>query len=169
MKEIWKPVIPPKGFDVKYELSDNGNINNLNFKNTGKKRKVTVNKNGEYYRVPLKYGEIYTPKYLHVLIWETFVGPIPPGYDVHHIDEHTEHNYLSNLELKESKQHVREHQSVSVIQFDKQGNFIKEWTSMSEVERQIGISHSTIAACCLGKYGHKTAGGFIWKYKEKPE
>ena len=52
-----------------------------------------------------------------------------------------------------------------VIQKDMHGNIIKIWKSATEVEKNIGIGHSTIAAVCLGK--RKTANGFIWEYFEK--
>jgi hypothetical protein len=47
-----------------------------------------------------------------------------------------------------------------VLQYDLDGNFIKEWESASEAERNIG---GDIKACCNNK--QKTAAGFIWKYK----
>lgn len=48
----------------------------------------------------------------------------------------------------------------SVLQYDLEGNFIKEWESASEAERNVG---GDIKACCNNK--QKTAAGFIWKYK----
>lgn len=53
-----------------------------------------------------------------------------------------------------------------VLQYDLNGNFIKEWISASEVQKELGISQSAISACCRNKYGYKTAGGYIWKFKE---
>jgi len=50
-----------------------------------------------------------------------------------------------------------------ITQHDKQGNFIKEWGSACEVEREISISRSNIGSCIKGR--RKTAGGYIWKYK----
>jgi hypothetical protein len=47
-----------------------------------------------------------------------------------------------------------------IEQYDLQGNFIKEWPSIAEAERQVG---GDIQACCKGK--QKTAGGFVWKIK----
>ena len=38
------------------------------------------------------------------------------------------------------------------------------YNSIGEAERQTGINHACIIACCKGKKGHKTAGGFHWKY-----
>ena len=53
-----------------------------------------------------------------------------------------------------------------IVQYDtKHGLKIREWDSAREVENELGINHSHIAACCRGKY--KTCGGFIWKYEEE--
>ena len=53
--------------------------------------------------------------------------------------------------------------AIPILQFTKEGMFIKEWQSASEAERQLGISHSSIDACLKGILKH--AGGFVWKYK----
>ena len=51
----------------------------------------------------------------------------------------------------------------AVWQYDINGNFIKEWTSITEASRQLKIIASDISACCNDKI--KTAGGYIWRYK----
>ena len=51
----------------------------------------------------------------------------------------------------------------AVLQFDLNGNFIKEYPSQIEAERQTGIPNTNISYCCNGKYSQ--AGGFIWKRK----
>lgn len=53
--------------------------------------------------------------------------------------------------------------SKQVLQFDLSGIFIKEWGSIHEAKRNLGIDPSTIVRCCKGR--QKTAGGYIWKYK----
>lgn len=50
-----------------------------------------------------------------------------------------------------------------VIQYDKSGNIIAEYQSAKEAFRQTGINDTTIGLVCKGK--GKTAGGFIWRYK----
>jgi len=50
-----------------------------------------------------------------------------------------------------------------VLQFDKDGNFIKEWLGLKNITKEIGINSSNIANCCRGVA--KSAGGFTWKYK----
>ena len=53
--------------------------------------------------------------------------------------------------------------SKKVLQFTKSGEFIKEWPSLGEAERELGIAKSNICSCCRGKL--KSVGGFIWMYK----
>lgn len=63
------------------------------------------------------------------------------------------------------KQLTDEHKakiSKPVLQFSKNGSFIKEFPSLVEATRQTGCIH--IGKVCKNK--RKTAGGFIWKYKE---
>jgi len=48
----------------------------------------------------------------------------------------------------------------SVIQYDLQGNFIKEWISITEAQSKLKIFN--ISHCCSGRY--KTVGGYFWKY-----
>jgi hypothetical protein len=52
-----------------------------------------------------------------------------------------------------------------VEQFDRQGNFIKEWESQYQASFSLNNKYtSMISECCKGK--RKTAYGFIWKYKK---
>lgn len=38
------------------------------------------------------------------------------------------------------------------------------YNGIREAERITGIHNTNISACCLGRYRHKTAGGYHWKY-----
>jgi hypothetical protein len=51
-----------------------------------------------------------------------------------------------------------------IIQYDLEGNFIKEWESQYDASISLNINHKSINNC--SKNRTKTAGGFIWKYKE---
>ena len=53
--------------------------------------------------------------------------------------------------------------SIPILQFSKDGTLIKEWPSACEAERQLGILQQSICACLKGR--HKSAGGYIWRYK----
>ena len=51
-----------------------------------------------------------------------------------------------------------------ILQFSKKGEFISEYPSTHEAERQTGCNHQNLCECCKGT--RKSAGGYIWKYKE---
>ncbi len=50
-----------------------------------------------------------------------------------------------------------------IIQYDIQGNIIKEWNNAAEASRFLNINESFITKTCRGLY--KSAKGFKWKYK----
>lgn len=51
-----------------------------------------------------------------------------------------------------------------IVQYDLEGNFIREWESITNAAKETNQSHSNIADCCKGKT--KTAKGSVWKFKE---
>ena len=60
--------------------------------------------------------------------------------------------------------HGKDHPSArSVLQYDLDGNFIKEWESAWHINQFYGFDRSAIARCCRGEY--KQLRGYIWKYK----
>lgn len=63
--------------------------------------------------------------------------------------------------LMNSDKH-NEKKKIKVNQYNKAGDFIKTWDSAADVERELRICHSNVAACCRGKV--KSAGGFKWRY-----
>lgn len=184
MDEIWKNV------NGKYLVSNNGLVINLNYRRTGKHKKVIPHKDAKGYLICGK-GKWYFR--LNRLVWTAFNGEIPKGYDIHHINGIKSDNRLENLCLKNHSEHSTEHNkekynklkdkliisainanSKPVIQFTIDGTFIAEYKSEVEAEKITGIDHSNISACCKNKkykkngkeYFVKSAGGFIWKYKE---
>lgn len=50
-----------------------------------------------------------------------------------------------------------------LLQYSKNGEFIKEWESVNDAIFATGVAGSNIAACCRCKVS--SAGGFIWRYK----
>lgn len=61
-----------------------------------------------------------------------------------------------------AKEASKEKNSIPILQFAKDGTFVKEWPSTYETERQLGIHQSNICACLKGR--RKFAGGFVWRY-----
>ena len=66
---------------------------------------------------------------------------------------------------EEHKKKLSESKGVNgILQFSKDGELIAEYSSIHEAERNTGCNNSHISSCCRGE--RKSAGGFIWKYKE---
>lgn len=61
----------------------------------------------------------------------------------------------------------KHHNSKPILQYSKDGTFIREWASMADVQRELGISEGDISNVCARKPNHKTAGGYVWKYLHK--
>jgi hypothetical protein len=53
----------------------------------------------------------------------------------------------------------------SVLQFDKQGNFIKEWDNMKDAKRKTGAKNIFEVASGYKNQMYKSSGGYVWKYK----
>lgn len=54
------------------------------------------------------------------------------------------------------------HRSQSVKQYDINGNFIREYETITQASQITGVNLSKISAVCKGK--RKTSGGYVWKY-----
>lgn len=54
----------------------------------------------------------------------------------------------------------------SIIQYDKSGNFIKQWPGIRYASKSLEICHVNIVNCA--NHDIKTAGGFIWRYLDDP-
>ena len=151
-----------------YTISDRGEIVNTN---TNKELKGYIRKDG-YVIISLSKGGKKYKCYLHRLVAETFI-PNPDNLpQVNHKDEDKTNNCVSNLEWITPKDNCNygtrnERQGLGhskpIEQYDLEGNFIKEWDSAAQVERDLGFNHQNISKCCLGQ--QKTAYNYKWKFK----
>lgn len=193
-EEIWKDIYyynePKKEWvDYRglYQVSNFGRVRSLD-------RIVNHNHNHNHIKyLTLKGKCLKTLKggkgYLHVrlykdgipkrykisrLVYFTYNPDADTKLQVNHIDEDKLNNRLDNLNLMTAKENcnygtrnIRSALALSktVLQFDKNGNFIKDWSSIKEAARITNMSASNIVRCC--KERTKFCGGFIWKYKEK--
>lgn len=69
---------------------------------------------------------------------------------------------LSNSLINYFKYNLH-HLNKPILQYDLQGNFIKEWEYVKQAVDHLNINRRAISAACVGKA--KTSGGFIWKHK----
>lgn len=72
-------------------------------------------------------------------------------------------NYLDPIFINKMRI-INENKGKHVLQFDLEGNFIKEWKSLRKAALNVGSSHSNIRNVCIGK--KNTCKGFKWKFKE---
>lgn len=164
MEEIYKDI---KGYEGFYQISNLGNVKNV-LTNTVKSANIL----NDYCYVHLYRNKKRKSFLIHRLEWETFIGEIPEGYEINHINEDKTDNRLSNLCLMTHKENLNwgtrnlranTNRSKPIVQYDLDGNFIKEWFSATEVQRQLGFNQGNISKCCTG--GYKTAYNYKWKYK----
>jgi hypothetical protein len=58
----------------------------------------------------------------------------------------------------------RAEKRLPVLQYDLDGNFIKEWESAFQIGESLGIPRNSVSRCCRGLA--KSAYNYKWKYKE---
>lgn len=54
-----------------------------------------------------------------------------------------------------------------VAQYDLDGNLIRIWDYIKQAANTLGLGGAHISACCRGKKGRKTVGGFVWRYVDE--
>lgn len=75
----------------------------------------------------------------------------------------SERNQKISDKLKGRKAEWMKNRNKPIIQYDLNGNFIKEWNSETEAALYLNKPNSAINECCNGK--RKSAYKFIWKNK----
>lgn len=177
-KEFWKPI---KDFEY-YFISNFGRVKSTKF---GKERilKPIIVGCGYLFVNLCKNGKV--KKFLvHRLVVEAFLE-IPEELkhlkgtcylQVNHKDENKSNNNVENLEWctssynvnygsrteKCSKKNTNGKLSKKVYQYTLDGEFVREWESTRECDRN-GFNHGAVAACCRGEL--KKYKDSIWRYK----
>ena len=110
-----------------------------------------------------KKGLIEIGEYYHRPAIELIFLTNSEHMKLHNIGKH--HSEKTKKKMSESQidKHYRLGKGTKpILQYTKDGEFIKEWIGTREAERVIGINHSNITKCCKGK--RKYSGGFVWTY-----
>lgn len=68
----------------------------------------------------------------------------------------------NDIQISSAAEIAKNNLSKRIAQYDKKGNFIKEYSSYREAEKAMGNTQRHIGDCANGK--RKTAYGFIWKW-----
>lgn len=171
MQEIWKDIyFIDKGiiYNYKglYQVSNFGRIKSLPRNGTVKYEKLLTLKSDKYGYICVdlyKENRLKTFK-VHRLVGFMFLENPNELPEINHINKQRNCNLATNLEWCDNPYNIRYSRAKKVIQYDKQGNFIKEWDCIREVERKLNICNGDIVKCCKGK--HQTAGGYTWRYKD---
>lgn len=168
--EIWKDV---PGYIGLYKVSNYGRVKSV------KKQLVlkTSGSGNRYKTVALCNGMRKTFR-LHRLVAAAFI-PNPENKPcIDHIDGDRANNHADNLRWVTAKENSNNYNAPNtykgkkinkggkaVLQYDLEGNFIKEWVTTMEIQRQLNYHRSNISNCCNGLV--KTAYNYIWRYKNE--
>ena len=180
-------------YEELYKVSNLGRILSLDYNHTGKPGLMNPFEmpNG-YFQVGLSKNGEYKQCYVHRLIAETFL-PNPEnkpcinhkiegdeGKKINMVifnedgtinEERTtiewatyeENNNYGTHNERSAKTRTNGKQSKPVLQFTLDGEFVREWPSTMECERN-GFSQQHVSECCLGK--RKSHKGFLWMFAE---
>lgn len=187
--EVWKDIYFKENDIINdykglYQVSNLGRVRSLN-RYDSKKRKIkgTVlkirheSKKRNYIHYSLNKDGKSKEFKAHRLVAIMFI-PNPEGKpQVNHIDGNPENNNVENLEwctngenikhayknnLIERKIGKRNFKSKSIMQYDKNGNFIKKWESMLLASKTLNINYGQIVYYCDKD---KLIGNYYWRSK----
>lgn len=127
------------------------------------RKRITLGsiRNG-YVRVEIK-GTAYS---IHRLVYETFVGPIPKGMVIDHINGIKDDNRLENLRcISQSENAINAQKNGhrgqhKVAQYDINNNFIKEYPSFTAAAKEFNVSYAAISSAAKRD---GTSCGYKWK------
>ena len=172
MEEVWKKI---KYYD-NYQISNLGNVRKITkngfipIKCSPRGSQKTNNTKEKYMGVTLSKNGIRKGFAIHRLVAEAFI-PNPNSYPlVNHINGIKDDNCVCNLEWCTMQQNIKHAYDVlnmknhygSVKQYSKNGEFIKEYSSVREASRELGIHFGNIIKCANKQ--RNVAGGYVWRF-----
>lgn len=137
----------------------------------GRILKPSTDKNG-YLKVDLWKNNKQKIHLVHRLVAEAFLPNPDNLQEVNHKDENKQNNNVENLEWCDRTYNVNygtaiekmiKKKSKPVLQYTLDSQFVREWKSAKQAEREGGFNSICICMCCKGKI--KKHKDFIWRYK----
>jgi hypothetical protein len=158
--KIWKLCVENNN----YKISNYGDVFSIN---TNKILKPYLN---VYYLIQLCLDGIQTTYRVHCLVYRAFKGDIPKDRVIDHLDRNKLNNYIDNLQIATRRENAINIDPYipklrKVHQFNLNGEFIKEWESLEEINKTLGYKKNCVGDTCLGTY--KQMYGFKWTYVDK--
>lgn len=182
MKEVFKDIA---GYEGLYQVSNLGRVKRVENKRCDGhhilKEKILKNeiKKTKYVYVHLcKNGKVKGFR-VHRLVAETFIPNPENKSQVNHINCDKTDNRVENLEwctASENQQHCVDNglrvmkkgkectSSKPILQYDLDGNFVREWDCIADAERELKIHTTNISRVCKGIYSQ--THNYIFKYKD---
>lgn len=163
------------GFEGKYEVSNKGNVDSLNYHRERRRYRMKLwdDRYGYKFVILYKNGVPYK-RTIHRLVAMAFI-PNPNNLEqVNHKDENKCNNLVENLEWCDLYYNLHYGTRIEryskkkykhIIQKDRHGRIIAEYNSMKEAEAKTGLRYENISKVCRGV--RNFCGGFIWEYKDE--
>jgi hypothetical protein len=163
------------GYEGLYKINEKGEIYSIPRKGTiNNIRKISQRKNKYgYMQVVLMKNNKMKTFLVHRLVAQAFI-PNPDNLSqVNRKDENKQNNCVDNLEFCDATynntygtrlERASKACQKSVVQLDKNNNFIKEFSSITQVGNDLNISLGNVSNCCRGKVNF--VGGYRWMYLE---
>ena len=156
-KEIWSKI---EGYP-NYEVSSSGRVMNVK---TGKILKPFISGCGYLYIELFNNNGVKSFR-VHKLVAEAFI-PNPEGLGtVDHIDSDKTNNNASNLQWMTQGDNARKANNKRVCQYNRNGEYIATYESVTEAAHQTRVNRVSISKCCKGYKRYSHAGGYIWRYE----
>jgi len=180
--EQWLPI---SNYCLLYWISSKGRV--CSFKNKNISKILVLADNGKGYKVVRLGTRIL---YVHRLVAQYFIPNYKKCAQVNHKDFNKENNAVENLEwvsqldnhrharvggripsragIPQTERHIANAAKghfKKVMQFDLQGNYLKTWESLRDIDIAFKGSFGNVGAAIHNTNGRKTAYGYIWKLK----
>lgn len=191
--EVWKDLEQYEGF---YAISNYGRLKRyVRFDAIGRKlqekiivRAYSVTKANHLINAKFTFGynnKVIT-KAASILVAEAFIGEIPKGHCVVHLDKNTKNDKLENIAIMSYTDSLKIDYSLNkrdnsdfgirgnigrnkiVEQYTPEGTLIATFNSLGEVRKHFGFRKSIISKVCLKNMFSRdySAYGFRWAFQE---